>query len=556
MFQPDRPNQGNWRRRWARLTLGMLAAGAWGAGEPAQACSELLLSGSGTAAPVVSARTMDLESNTWSRFIVVPRGLEFQSLTPDFPYLWGMKWTVAYGFIGLDTNENFISGPMTRAFIRHRYSDGMNEKGLSACVLWLDGSTFLYEGTVAAKSLCIVDAVGWILGKCATVDDVVKAFKKTDPDLQVWMIKAKPFGIDMSTPLHVAVHDAQGKSLIIEWLDKSHQPRLWYDDGSWQKGVDAPGEKYAGVLTNDPNYSRQLALLFRGTAPAYTNEDPWVVAGPLFGYYDEGAGLQELPGDHTPISRFERLYQFNRFATPLPPAGSGIDSNDWRVAQAFRLIGQVNGPVGECHHVSTEEQYGPDFFTVWTLVRDHGRRHLYYTGTRNQSAEVIKLDDYQGYFKDGKDKGLWALGTPEGWKNEQASLDNDEVGGLTAGAVAAAGDGKFDLTVTVPVPAELKGQRGEMYIIAERPAGSNQFWSWSRARRWTLVTAGSAPKPCFTGRLADKAFQVLKGAAPADWQATGITAGCGRSFAEMMIAGRCPAVFPAPDFSAAVAGTP
>lgn len=556
MFQPDRPSQGKWRRQWARLTLGVLAVGAWVGSGPARGCSEALLSGSGSAGAVVSARTMDLESNTWSRFIVVPRGLKFQSLTPTAPYFWGMTWTNTYGYIGLDTNDNLAKWPV-KDFIRRRCSDGMNEKGLSACVLWLDGSSFEYKGVPDSKSMCVIDIVPWILGNCATVEDAIKAFKKSDPDLEVWIILDKLLWYyDITTPLHVAVHDAQGKSLIIEWLDKSHQPRLWYDDGSWQKGVAVPGEKYVGVLTNDPDYSRQLALLFRGTAPAYTNEDPWVVVGPLFGYYDEGAGLQELPGDHTPISRFERLYQLNRFATPLPPAGSGIDPTDWRVAQAFRLIGQVNGPVGECHHASDDAQYGPDFFTVWTLVRDHGRRRLYYTGTRNQLAEVINLDDYQGYFKDGKDKGLWALGTPEGWKNEQASLDDDEVGGFTAGAVTAAGGGTFDLTVTIPVPAELQGKRGEMYILAERPAGSNQFWSWSRARRWTLVTAGSAPKPCFTGTLTAKPFQVLKNAVSADWQAAGIMAGCGRSFAEMMIAGRCPAVFPAPDFAATVAGTP
>ena len=82
MFQPDRPNQGNWRRQWARLTLGVLAVGAWVGSGPAWGCSEALLSGSGSAGAVVSARPMGLESNTWSRFIVVPRGLEFQSLTP------------------------------------------------------------------------------------------------------------------------------------------------------------------------------------------------------------------------------------------------------------------------------------------------------------------------------------------------------------------------------------------------------------------------------------------------------------------------------------------
>lgn len=514
----------NGRGIWLVVLVALMALGHG----RAMGCSEILLAGAGEVTPVISARTMDFDYNLYSRFVAVPRNLKWTSFVPlDQWWKSPVSWTNKYAFVGVDSFDGFKIPLVING--RKIYSDGMNEKGLSAGALWLADSKY-HDWPLSGKALASIDLVGWILGNFSTVQEVIDALNKDNPDVDTWDPDIIGY---FDFPLHIVVHDVRGRSVVIEWSkDKdTARPVLWYDNGSTQshlvlkgKGAQMPLPKYVEVLTNDPIYPKQLENLWKDTTP-YTNEDPWDKS---FGGYREGGGLLNLPGDHDPLSRFVRLYHINDFSTQRVP-GNG-NHVDWRVAQAFRVIGQVDGIVGE-----QDAYFHAIFVTLWTLVRDHSNMRIYFTGAQNQSAQVVDLKEMEekGYFS--KDKI-----TPLNWADAPANkvgMDSNAVGGETWGAPSKEG-GLLDLSVRIPVLSKDKSSHGKVYIFANLPDGSHRVMLPDKS--WTVLKKAVDMTPYLTGKLsevADKDILVFHKEAPDDWAGADLYAGYGRSFADMCLRG-------------------
>jgi len=513
--------------QWIMLTVifGMSLPGF------AAACSEVSLGGTN---PVVSARTMDFAQNLYSRFVAVPANLKWKSF-PPLGQFWksGKEWTNQYAFVGVDTLDGFPFPFLIDP--RMRYSDGINEMGLSASSLWLEDSRY-NKTPETGKVLASIDIVGWILGSFATTQQVIDALNKEKPDVDPWKpsIYIPTYGW-FEVPVHIAVHDAGGKSLVIEWLGGSAKPTLWYDDGATAADLvltentgkalqptSAIRSKYVGVMTNDPMYRKQLKNLFSDPTP-YTNQDTLVGGG-----YLEGGGLLKLPGDHDPRSRFVRLYHISNFSTQSSPGGGS--TVDWRVAQAFRVIGQVDGIVGE-----QDAYFHEVFATLWTLVRDHTNLRLYFNGVRNQSVQVVD-------FKELKEKGLFTGSEPKplNWLETPVNkmrVVEENIGGKSWGQPLAA-DGLLDLRIQVPVLAEDRQSKGRVYVYAKMSDGS--FRNLLPDNSWVDLDANSQLTPCFTGllsKLPATGIEIFKKADSTGWAGASIYAGYGKSFADMYMKG-------------------
>jgi choloylglycine hydrolase len=232
--------------------------------------------------------------------------------------------------------------------------DGLNEHGLSAAFLWLWATEYPGLPRRAENSLSIVDTVAYILGNFKSVAEVKSAL--TDPaDAKYAAIWAEPI-VQKLAPLHLLVRDAEGKSLIVEWI--KGKPLIY----------DGPAVDDIGVLTNDPPYPEQVKELAK-----YRKVSPW-------------DGLYGIPGDATWQSRFIRIAMLRRFAFmtrgPLP-----LDARQ----VAAHLINSVDVVYGaNIEHVPDENLSFEDY-TGPTIIRDHKSRVLYFKGHNNQSYRKIDL---------------------------------------------------------------------------------------------------------------------------------------------------------------------
>ncbi|SET00712.1 choloylglycine hydrolase [Natronincola peptidivorans] len=313
------------------------------------ACSEFMLKGHKKAR--VSGRTMDWFEEMYSNFVVVPRGTHVFSYydgedKEKQPLKQGMQWKTKYGFVGIDSWNLPI------------YLDGMNEMGLSAGLLALYGCGYPEPDKCPEKNISIGYLLQYVLGNCKDVNEVKEFLESgvTVCDLSVLYVADE-------RSLHLVVHDAQGKSLVLEAEDG--EIKIYLDEE-------------ASVLTNSPFLHWHLLNMRNYCNLTYkdaTSDGPWTPLG-------HGSGMLGLPGDSTPPSRFVRLSMFREFS-PISK-----DANE-EVQQAFHMINRVALVNGE----DIIER------TLWEVVRDHVHRIYYFRTNQNQSIRAIDLKeiDFSGF---------------------------------------------------------------------------------------------------------------------------------------------------------------
>ncbi|CAK4073117.1 unnamed protein product [Aphanomyces euteiches] len=306
-------------------------------------CSDLRLL-SKTPDVVVSARTMDFKIDLHTLVESVPRGTLVQELVvqdckdcPDY------GWRTKYGFVGFNTLGINAA------------ADGLNEKGLSAAYLVLAETTYPAVNLTAGHLPIVSSFVTYILGNFATVDQVRDGLQHVqlagfDAALQDIVGTAASLQKE-SFPLHLSVHDAAGKSIVIEFL---HGEMKIYDN---------PG----GVLTNEPPFQDQLALVKQ---------------------HDKANGMRDesFVGGYSPTERFQRLTYLNRhpganFISNTSYSAATIDQA--AISKALHMINTVAIPTAYIGHG------GP---TQYTVVRDHRNLQLYFQSNENQVLRRIDLE--------------------------------------------------------------------------------------------------------------------------------------------------------------------
>lgn len=249
---------------------------------------------------VITARSMDwrvdVETNLW----VFPRGMERNGeVGPD-----SIKWTSKYGSViasGYDIST----------------TDGMNEAGLVANVLWLVESEYpVFDGS--APGLSLAAWAQYILDNFATVDEAVQALRKEPYTIVTNFVP----GQDRLATLHLSISDASGDSAIVEYIEG--------------KQVIHHSKEYQ-VLTNSPTFKQQLAL---------------------HEYWTEIGGTVFLPGTNRAADRFTRAAFY---INAIPRDENQLKS----IASVFSVIRNVSVPFG----ITTPDQ--PNISsTRWRTVAD------------------------------------------------------------------------------------------------------------------------------------------------------------------------------------------
>ncbi len=288
---------------------------------------------------VITGRTMDWIEDMASNLWVFPRGMQRDGAAgPN-----SVKWTAKYG-------------SATIASYDAATTDGMNEKGLVANLLYLAGSDFGKPGD--KPTLSVTSWAQYVLDNYATVAEAVAAWKDTPLAM---VAPTLPNGAPSN--LHLSISDSSGDSAVFEYVDGKLSIHH--------------GRQYQ-VMTNEPPMDRQAAL----TA-----------------YWDTIGGQTFLPGTIKPEDRFVRAsYFIKELPKSIEPAlikavPDGTLANQ-AAAGVLSVMRTVSTPFGL--HTPGEPNNSS---TLWRTVAD--QKNLVYLFDSATSPNAFWVDFADLDFKEG-----------------------------------------------------------------------------------------------------------------------------------------------------------
>lgn len=284
---------------------------------PGPACTRATYTGGdGT---VITGRSMDWKEDMHSELWVFPRGVARTGETGAG----APAWTARYGSV---ITADYGIGT----------SDGMNERGLDANLLWLAESDYGTPGA-GQKRLSISLWAQYALDNFATVGEAVDALRR-----EPFRVMTDKLPNGRTAQLHLALSDASGDSAIFEYVRG--------------KLVVHHGKQYR-IMTNSPTFDEQLAL---------------------DAYWHEIGGLKFLPGTNRAADRFARA-SFLIDAIPKTVAAGYIAAVPGRtyarqaVASVLSVIRAVSVPLG----ITTPDE--PNISsTIWRTVADQTNKVYYF----------------------------------------------------------------------------------------------------------------------------------------------------------------------------------
>ena len=312
------------------------------------ACTGLTLKTTGDNS-YISGRTLEFGKGLLTfEILAVPNNFSYSGTLMDNQK--GLKWTTKYKHVGFGlTNYNIIV-------------DGINEQGLSSGMFYFPGFAKFQNlnKTNKNKSLSAHELVSWILGNCATVEEV----KQKLPTINVIGTELKE--LDCIPPLHFNVNDKNGHSIVIEYT----------------KGKLTVYDNPIGVLTNSPSFDWHLTNLrnFVGLKP--TSETQIDIDGLKLSPFGNGSGAFGLPGDFTPPSRFIRASFFKLSSSPSKTASQAVK-------KIFHILNQFDIPDGANIYATNDQKHTE--ITLWTSISDLKNLKYYFHTYNNRRVRMLNL---------------------------------------------------------------------------------------------------------------------------------------------------------------------
>lgn len=278
-------------------------------------CTRVFWNRNGVA--MVVARTLDWETSDEPRLWAIPRGTARSGVAGEG----SAGWTSRYGSL---TVEGW--GQVT--------SEGLNEAGLSARVLYLEAAD--WEPADERPAVANLVWAQYAVDNFATVAEALAGLAT------IRVVSMPMHGAHLGA--HLLLEDATGDSALVEMLGG--------------KATVHHGAQY-DVATNDPPYDEQVAGLSRYR--------PW-------------GGDLGIPGDIVSEERFARA---TYFLSHLPPPADDAEA----VAGVFGVIRNCQVPYG------APDNRFDTFPTWWASVTDLTERVYYFQSTRAPNVVWVELGD-------------------------------------------------------------------------------------------------------------------------------------------------------------------
>ncbi len=277
--------------------------------------------------PVLVGNNMDWFEDLHTDLLVYPRGKQRSGNVSGNE----LKWTSKYGSIVATAYDELIT------------TNGMNERGLAAHMLGLNGSDY---GTRNEKipGISIKLWIQYYLDNFQTVAEAVK-YTQSHSFQIVSFIHPKAGYVQ----LHLALEDATGDSAIIEYING--EPRIYHD-------------RQFTVVTNSPSYDKQLENLKQ---------------------YAGFGGDKPLPGTTFPADRFVRAaYYISHMSEP--------QSNREAVLKLLSVMQNAGQPYGTLSPERSED--GTIYESLWRTVSDLTNHIYYFNSTMSFNIFWVSLDKF------------------------------------------------------------------------------------------------------------------------------------------------------------------
>jgi penicillin V acylase-like amidase (Ntn superfamily) len=281
---------------------------------------------------VITARSMDWKVDVLTNLWIFPRGMQRSGQAgPN-----SLHWTSKYGSV-IATGYEVST------------TDGMNEKGLVANVLWLVESQYpKYDASKPGLAISIW--AQYLLDNFATVQEAVDTLA-AEP---FTVVTASVPGEERIATLHLSMSDATGDSAIIEYIDGK---QVIHHDRKYQ------------VMTNSPIFDQQLAL------DSYWRQ----IGGTIF-----------LPGTNRASDRFARA---SFYINAIPKSEDPVTA----LASVFSVIRNVSVPFG----LTTPGE--PNISsTRWRTVSDQKRLLYFFESALTPNTFWVDLKQVDFSHESGK----------------------------------------------------------------------------------------------------------------------------------------------------------
>ena len=284
------------------------------------ACSRVLSANNGQA--VILGRNMDWPGRTDVALWFLPRGLDRTGLPEGNSLVWTSKYSSIIT-ASADKGKSFAS-------------DGINEKGLAANLLWLNESNY-GKRDEKLPGLSIALWAQYVLDNYSTVDEAVQAARQQKyqiVDASIPMFIPSQEAKTRSVSLHLSLADKTGDSAIIEYIDG--KPVIYHD------------RNYT-IMTNSPTFEKQQENLKQ---------------------YQGFGGNKPIPGTSNAQDRFVRA---SYYLKNLPKPSS--------LREAIAHVLSVTRNASQPFVISLDPKNPSTSATIWRSVADLTNGYYYYEST-------------------------------------------------------------------------------------------------------------------------------------------------------------------------------
>lgn len=261
---------------------------------------------------------LELATNLWS----LPRGVRRDGRVGAN----SVEWTAKYGSV-VATGYDICT------------TDGLNDAGLSANLLWLAESEYpAYDGS--RPGLSVAAWAQYMLDNYATVADAVAVLKTGPFDV---VTDGVP-GENRLATLHLSLSDATGDSAIVEYVGGK---QVIHHSRDYQ------------VMTNSPIFDQQLAVN---------------------AYWEQLGGTVMLPGTNRAADRFARA---SFYVNAIPK----VEDPKIALASVLSVVRNVSVPFG----ISTPNE--PNISsTRWRTVAHHTRKLYFFESALTPNVFWVDLN--------------------------------------------------------------------------------------------------------------------------------------------------------------------
>lgn len=327
---------------------------------------------------VVHARTLEFAVDIQSDLIVVPKGYKRASTLvfagKEQPDLQSKKWVSKYASVGM-------SGLGLPVIV-----DGLNEVGLAVGLFYFPGYAeyMPHDRSDEGNMIAPWEIGSWILDNFQSISEVKEAITQVVVPNAI----CSDFNPDAPPPVHCIVHDAEGNSIVIEYV----------------KGELNIHDNSLGVITNSPTFDWHLTNLRNYVNLRFKNAPLLELASLKLFPFGQGSGMLGIPGDFTPPSRFVRAVAYSQAVSEafneqcaedeFFHAATGKDA----ILQAFHLLNNFDIPKGvarEDEHEENGHTLVPADYTIWTSASDLKAKQYYFRTYENSQIRMIDLDSHK-----------------------------------------------------------------------------------------------------------------------------------------------------------------